>query len=63
MTDEKLKTIQLSLTLTDYQALAEYSSKLERTPANLVKHWVLTTMIGKGLITDKTLEDLNNEKS
>jgi hypothetical protein len=63
MPNKKLKTIQIGLTPSDYEALAEYASKLERTPANLVKHWVLTAMIGKGLVKNKTLEDLKNEKS
>lgn len=61
--DKHLKTIQISLHESDYKTLADYASKLDRTPANLVKHWVLTAMIGKGLIKNRTLEDLKSEKS
>lgn len=63
MTDTKSKTIQISLEYSDYYYLVEYAAKLDRTPANLVKHWVLTAMIGKGIIKSKTLEDLKREKS
>lgn len=59
----ELSTIKIILENSDYKTLADYASKLDRTPANLVKHWVLIAMIGKGLIKNRTLEDLKSEKS